>query len=34
VPASVVRRRFHRELHNFEELYRPLVDHWILLDTI
>ena len=33
VPASVVRRRFHRGLHNFEELYRPLVDHWILFDN-
>jgi predicted ABC-type ATPase len=33
VPASVVRRRFHRGLSNFEELYRPLVDHWILFDN-
>jgi predicted ABC-type ATPase len=33
VPASVVRRRFHRGLRNFEELYRPLVDHWILFDN-
>jgi len=33
VPASIVRRRFHRGLHNFEELYRPLVDHWILFDN-
>jgi predicted ABC-type ATPase len=33
VPASVVRRRFHRGLHNFEELYRPIVDHWILFDN-
>lgn len=33
VSASVVRRRFHRGLRNFEELYRPLVDHWILFDN-
>jgi predicted ABC-type ATPase len=33
VPASIVRRRFHRGLCNFEELYRLLVDHWILFDN-
>ncbi len=33
VPASVVRRRFRRGLRNFEELYRPIVDHWILFDN-
>ena len=33
VPASVVRRRFHRGVSTFEELYRPLVDHWILFDN-
>jgi predicted ABC-type ATPase len=33
VPADDVRRRFHRGLINFEQLYRPLVDHWELYDN-
>jgi predicted ABC-type ATPase len=32
VPDEVVRRRFHRGLRNFFELYAPLVDAWLLLD--
>ncbi len=33
VPASVVRRRFKLGWKNFEELYRPLVDHWEVYDN-
>ena len=33
VPESVVRRRFARSLRNFEEIYRQLVDHWIVYDN-
>lgn len=32
VPASTVRRRFARGLHNFLHLYRELVDRWWCLD--
>jgi predicted ABC-type ATPase len=33
VPASVVRRRFHRGIQNFARLYRPLVNCWELYDN-
>ena len=33
VPATIVRRRFKLGLSNFEQLYRPLVDHWELYDN-
>ena len=33
VAASVVRRRFKSGGRNFEQLYRPLVDHWELYDN-
>jgi predicted ABC-type ATPase len=33
VPAAVVRRRFRQGWHNFEELYRALVNHWELYDN-
>jgi predicted ABC-type ATPase len=33
VPAAVVRRRFKSGWQNFEQLYRPLVDHWELYDN-
>jgi predicted ABC-type ATPase len=33
VPASVVRRRYHAGWRNFQQLYRPLVDHWELYDN-
>jgi predicted ABC-type ATPase len=33
VPAAVVRRRFKKGWQNFEEVYRPLVDHWLLYDN-
>jgi len=33
VPADVVRRRYHRGLANFLNLYRPLADAWTLCDN-
>lgn len=32
VPEEVVRRRFHRGLRNFFELYAPEVDNWLVFD--
>ncbi len=33
VPEPVIRRRFASGLNNFETLYKPLVDEWVLYDT-
>ena len=33
VPADVIERRFHAGLRNFEQVYKPLVDAWTLIDT-
>ena len=33
VPEDVVRRRFEAGLKNFEELYKPIVDEWVLYDN-
>jgi len=33
VPPDVVRRRFHRSLDNFFNLYAPLADEWALFDN-
>ena len=33
VPTQIVRRRFHAGWHNFETLYRDLVDVWVLYDN-
>lgn len=33
VPAAVVRRHFKSGWRNFEQVYRPLVDHWELYDN-
>jgi predicted ABC-type ATPase len=33
VPEDVIRRRFWTSSHNFNELYRPLVDVWALYDN-
>ena len=33
VPDSVVRRRFAAGLENFKNLYKPLVDAWVLYDN-
>ena len=30
VPESDIRRRFHRAIDNFWNMYRPLADHWLL----
>jgi predicted ABC-type ATPase len=33
VPEEDIRRRFHRGRENFETLYKPLVDVWMLYDS-
>ena len=33
VPDAVVRRRFAAGLENFDSLYKPLVDAWVLYDN-
>lgn len=33
VPESDIRRRFGRSLVNFWEIYRPLSDHWLLVNN-
>ena len=33
VPEHVVRRRFKRGIVNFFQLYRPLLDFWIIIDN-
>ncbi len=33
VPEATVHRRFHAGWHNFETLYRDLVDEWLLYDN-
>jgi predicted ABC-type ATPase len=33
VPEETLRRRFEAGWRNFEHLYRPLVDSWILYDN-
>jgi predicted ABC-type ATPase len=33
VPEDVIRRRFHAGLSNFQEVYKPLVDEWVLYDN-
>lgn len=33
VPEDVVRRRFEAGLKNFEKLYKPIVDEWVLYDN-
>ena len=33
VPDEVVHRRFHGGLANFHQIYKPLVDHWWLIDN-
>jgi predicted ABC-type ATPase len=32
VPEAVIRRRFHAGKKNFAQIYRDLVDNWILYD--
>lgn len=33
VPKEIIRRRFTSGLRNFEQIYKPLVDAWILYDN-
>ena len=33
VPAQTIRRRFHAGLRNFEQIYRDIVDDWLLFDN-
>lgn len=33
VPEGVIRRRFHTGRRNFQEIYRQLVDGWVLYDN-
>lgn len=33
VPEDVIRRRFHAGLRNFRQVYKPLVDEWVLYDN-
>lgn len=33
VPEEIIRRRFTSGLRNFEQIYKPLVDAWILYDN-
>lgn len=33
VPEDVIRRRFHAGLRNFNQIYKPLVDEWVLYDN-
>lgn len=33
VPDDVIRRRFASGIRNFENIYRQLVDHWVLYDS-
>ena len=33
VPALTIRRRFHAGLRNFEQIYRDIVDDWLLFDN-
>ena len=34
VPEAVIRKRFDAGWRNFEQLYRDLVDGWILYDNL
>ncbi len=33
VPADTVRRRFHAGRRNFDQIYRDIVDEWLLFDN-
>ncbi len=33
VPEDVIRRRFDAGLRNFNQIYKPLVDEWVLYDN-
>lgn len=33
VPEDVIRRRFYAGLGNFNQIYKPLVDEWVVYDN-
>ena len=33
IPVPTIRRRFNAGLHNFETVFKPLVDEWLLIDN-
>jgi predicted ABC-type ATPase len=33
IPRDVIERRFHAGVRNFERVYKPLVDAWLLIDA-
>ncbi len=33
VPEETIRRRFKAGIHNLEELYKPIVDEWVVYDN-
>lgn len=33
IPEATIRKRFHRSIGNFLNLYRPLLDHWEVYDN-
>ncbi len=33
VPEHVIRRRYSRSWENFQQIYKPLADSWIIFDT-
>lgn len=33
VPEEVIQRRFHAGLRNFNQIYKRLVDEWVLYDN-
>jgi predicted ABC-type ATPase len=33
IPRVVIERRFHAGLINFEQVYKPLVDAWMVFDA-
>lgn len=33
IPEAVIRRRFNTGLRNFHQVYKPIVDSWILIDN-
>ena len=33
IPVPVIRRRFETGWQNFQDVYKPLVDEWVLFDN-
>jgi predicted ABC-type ATPase len=34
IPIDVIERRYHRGIHNFMNLYTPIVDKWVLVNNV